>query len=86
MNQAMADFRKRKDSIIERKDTNPPEEDLKDLKQQLKNEIKVQKKIQKIEHKDQNLLSGGKQSSFTSEFVDSQVSPPDVISSKKEET
>lgn len=39
MNQAMADFRKRKDSIM----SNNKEEDLLDLKQQLKNEIKVQK-------------------------------------------
>ena len=31
-------------------------------------------------------MSGGKQSSFTSEFVDSQLSPPDVESSKKDET
>lgn len=41
MNQAMADFRKRKDSIIEKKDSIQQDEDLKDLKQQLKNEIKV---------------------------------------------
>ena len=53
----MADFRKRKDSILSKKDVSE-EEDLKDLKTQLKNEIKVQKQIQKIEMKKEHMSAG----------------------------